>query len=100
MRNYNVGDVVQVKLSGGRIVQAAIKAVVETTEGVRLQVSFGDETGRIYLWQMGSIGCLRAGLAIQMAPEEIIPGGVVFQPWLRQRLSCLLRVPSKEYLVR
>ena len=45
MRNYNVGDVVQVKLSGGRIVQAAIKAVVETTEGVRLQVSFGDETG-------------------------------------------------------
>jgi hypothetical protein len=33
-----------VKLSGGRIVEATIKAVVETTEGVRLQVSFGNET--------------------------------------------------------
>ena len=27
---------IQVKLSGGRIVQGTIKAVVETTEGVRL----------------------------------------------------------------
>ena len=49
----------------------------------------------------GSLGCLRLACPeIQIAPEEIIPGGVVFQPWLRQRLSCLLRVPSKEYFVR
>jgi hypothetical protein len=41
-----------VKLSGGRIVEATIKAVVETTEGVRLQVSFGSETALIYPWQM------------------------------------------------
>jgi hypothetical protein len=41
-----------VKLSGGRIVEATIKAIVETTEGVRLQVSFGEETSRIYLWQI------------------------------------------------
>jgi hypothetical protein len=48
---YKVGDL-QVKLSGGRIVEATIKAVVETTEGVRLQVSFGSETALIYPWQM------------------------------------------------
>jgi hypothetical protein len=45
-------DHLLVKLSGGRIVEATIKAVVETTEGVRLQVSFGDETVQIYLWQI------------------------------------------------
>ena len=49
---YKVGDHVLVKLSGGRIVEATIKAIVDTTEGVRLQVSFGDETARIYLWQI------------------------------------------------
>jgi hypothetical protein len=41
-----------VKLSGGRIVEATIKAIVETTEGVRLQASWGDETALIYLWQI------------------------------------------------
>jgi hypothetical protein len=35
------------KLSGGTIVEATIKAIVDTTDGVRLQVSFGDETARI-----------------------------------------------------
>ena len=52
MRKYKVGDHILVKLSGGRIVQATIKAVVETTEGVRLQVSFGEETALIYPWQI------------------------------------------------
>ena len=52
MRKHKVGDRLVVKLSGGRIVQATIKALVDTTEGVRLQVSFGDETARIYLWQI------------------------------------------------
>jgi hypothetical protein len=47
-----VGDRLMVKLSGGRIVEATIKAVLETTEGVRLQVSFGEETARIYEWQV------------------------------------------------
>jgi hypothetical protein len=41
-----------VKLLGGRIVEATIKAIVDTTEGMRLQVSFGDETALIYPWQM------------------------------------------------
>jgi hypothetical protein len=49
---HKVGDHVLVKLSGGRIVEATIKAIRETTEGVRLQVSFGEETALIYPWQI------------------------------------------------
>jgi hypothetical protein len=49
-KSYKVGDHLRVKLCGGRIVEATIKAVVETTEGVRLQVSFGNETALIYPW--------------------------------------------------
>jgi hypothetical protein len=41
MPKYKVGDHVLVKLSGGRIVEATVKAVVDTTDGTRLQVSFG-----------------------------------------------------------
>jgi hypothetical protein len=52
MSDYKVVDRLQVKLSGGRIVEATVKAVVDTTEGVRLQVSLGDETARIYEWQI------------------------------------------------
>ncbi len=29
-----------------------MKAILETTDGVRLQVSFGQEQARIYLWQI------------------------------------------------
>ncbi len=29
-----------------------MKAVIETRNGVRLQVSFGEETALIYLWQI------------------------------------------------
>ena len=47
MPKHKVGDHVLVKLSVGRIVEATIKAVVETTEGVRLQMSFGEETALI-----------------------------------------------------
>jgi hypothetical protein len=52
MKDYKVGQRVTVKLSGGRLVDAEIKAIVETTEGKRLHVSFGNETARIYLWQV------------------------------------------------
>jgi hypothetical protein len=52
MTDFKVGQHVTVKLSGGRIVDAEIKAVIDTTEGKRLQVSFGNETVRIYLWQV------------------------------------------------
>jgi hypothetical protein len=50
MSDYKVVDRLQVKLSGGRIVEATIKAIVDATDGVRLQVSFGDEAARIYEW--------------------------------------------------
>jgi hypothetical protein len=49
---YEVGQSVVVKLSGGRIVEAEIKAIRETTDGVRLQVSFDNETALIYEWQI------------------------------------------------
>ena len=52
-REPKVGDHVLVKLSGGRIVEATIKAIVDTTEGIRLQADFGfDETALVYDWQI------------------------------------------------
>ena len=44
MREHKVGDRVLVKLSAGRIVEGTIKAIKDTTDGLRLQVSFGEET--------------------------------------------------------
>jgi transcription antitermination factor NusG len=45
---FNVGDTVKVNLHTGRTVDATIKAVIENTDGVRLQVDFGhDETALI-----------------------------------------------------
>jgi hypothetical protein len=52
MSDYKVGDHLLVKLTSGRIVEATVRAVIETRNGVRLQVSFGDETALIYLWQI------------------------------------------------
>jgi hypothetical protein len=45
-RSATTGDHL-VKLSAGRIVEAAINSIVDTTDGVRLQASFGDETALI-----------------------------------------------------
>ena len=50
--SYAVGDRVKVNLHTGRIVDATIKAAIETTEDVHLQVSFGNETAVIYPWQV------------------------------------------------
>jgi hypothetical protein len=50
--DYEVGDRLKIKLTGGRLVDAEIKAIVETVQGKRLQVSFGEETARIYPWQV------------------------------------------------
>jgi len=52
MSDFKVGQHVTVKLSGGRLVDAEIKAINETTDGKRLQVSFGNETAQIHLWQV------------------------------------------------
>jgi hypothetical protein len=48
---HKVGDHLLVTVSGGRIAEATVKAVVDTTSGVRLQGSFEDETALNYLWQ-------------------------------------------------
>jgi hypothetical protein len=51
--NYAVGDRVKVKMHTGRIVDATIKAIIERTDGKRLQVDFGkDETALVHLWQV------------------------------------------------
>jgi hypothetical protein len=52
MSDYKSVDRLQVKLSGGRIVEATIKAIVDTTDGARLQVSYGNETPLTYLLQI------------------------------------------------
>jgi hypothetical protein len=50
--NTKSGDKITVKLSGGRLEEAVVKAVVEKTDGVRYQVSFQNETALIYPWQV------------------------------------------------
>jgi len=52
MSDFKVGQHILVKLSGGRLINAEIKAVIDKTEGKRLQVSFGNESARIYVWQV------------------------------------------------
>jgi hypothetical protein len=48
-----VGDRVKVKLRTGRLVDSTIKAIIDRTDGQRLQVDFGkDETALIHLWQV------------------------------------------------
>jgi hypothetical protein len=44
-----VGDSVVVPLHNGRIVEAVIKARIEKSDGVRLQVSFGHQTALIHI---------------------------------------------------
>jgi len=51
--SYTVGDRLKVNLHTGRIVDATVKAVIERTDGKRLQVDFGkDETALVHLWQV------------------------------------------------
>jgi hypothetical protein len=52
LSDFKVGQHVTVKLSDGRLVAAEIKAIIETSEGKQLQVSFGEETARSYSWQV------------------------------------------------
>ena len=47
INEFKVGDRIMVQLTAGRLVDAEIKAIVETIQGKRLQVSFGEETARI-----------------------------------------------------
>jgi hypothetical protein len=52
-QDYAVGDRVQVNLHTGRIVDAPVKAIIDHTDGKRLQVDFGkDETALIHFCQV------------------------------------------------
>jgi hypothetical protein len=51
-RQYKVGDRIQISLNN-QILDAVIRAIIEQTDGLRLQVDFGHEqTALIYEWQM------------------------------------------------
>ena len=52
MKKLEVGQHIKVSLSGGRIVNAEIKAISEMTDGIRIQVSFGEETALVHEWQI------------------------------------------------
>jgi hypothetical protein len=53
---YAVGDKVLAKLSGGRLVEGVVRAIVEKSDGQRLQVSFDQRTALLHLWQVERIG--------------------------------------------
>jgi transcriptional regulator len=49
-RQYKVGEKLSVTLHSGRIVDAIVKAIIERTDGKRLQVDYGkDETALVEL---------------------------------------------------
>lgn len=50
---FTVGESVSVTLHTGRIVDGTVRAIVEKTDGVRLQVDYGkDETALVELWRV------------------------------------------------
>lgn len=52
-RQYKVGEKVSVTLHSGRIVDATVRAIIERTDGKRLQVDYGkDETALAELWRV------------------------------------------------
>jgi hypothetical protein len=52
-RRYRVGDKVSVTLHTGRIVDGTVRAIIERTDGVHLQVDYGEaETALVALWQV------------------------------------------------
>ena len=55
-RAFAVGDKVLVKLSGDKLVEGTIKAILDKTDGQRLQVSFDQRTALLHLWQVERLG--------------------------------------------
>lgn len=52
-RQYKVGDKIRVNLHHGKIEDAVVKAVIEHTDGLKLQIDFGrEQTALIDLWQV------------------------------------------------
>jgi hypothetical protein len=42
-KSYKVGDKIRVSMHGGKIVDAVIKAILDTTDGLKYQVDFGND---------------------------------------------------------
>ena len=52
-REFKVGDKIRVNLHHGEIEDAVVRAVIEHTDGLKLQVDFGHEqTALIEEWQV------------------------------------------------
>lgn len=52
-REFVVGDKIRVNLHHGKIEDAVIRAVIQHTDGIKLQVDFGHEqTALIDVWQV------------------------------------------------
>jgi hypothetical protein len=52
-RPFKVGERVIIRLPVGQIVEATIRAVIERTDGIHLQVDWGyDQTALIEEWQV------------------------------------------------
>ena len=50
---FKVGESVSITLHTGRIVDGTVRAIVEKTDGVRLQVDYAkDETALVELWRV------------------------------------------------
>jgi hypothetical protein len=50
---FKVGDSVSITLHTGQIVDGTVRAVVPHTDGVKLQVDYGnDETALVELWRV------------------------------------------------
>jgi hypothetical protein len=48
-RQFKVGDRIRVSLPPGRIVDATIRAVIPSTEGIKLQIDWGhDQTALVH----------------------------------------------------
>jgi hypothetical protein len=47
-KSHKVGDHIRVSMHGGKIVDAVIKAILDTTDGSKYQVDFGkDQTATV-----------------------------------------------------
>ena len=52
-QQFKAGDSVSITLHTGRIVDGTVRAIVERTDGVHLQVDYGkDETALVELWRV------------------------------------------------
>jgi hypothetical protein len=52
-KHPKVGDKIKVNMHAGKIVDATIKAIIDSTDGMKYQVDFGfDQTALVQEWQI------------------------------------------------